>query len=700
MRSTQVAEPGPLEGQPPTIDPTAKADKADTISAQKVRDLYDKGTKSIRREQRDYWINRCFVSGEQWISWNSSTQRLENRVPRGASSSRVLLSVNRLRTSSRTNMAKLLRRPLVFEVPPTGADDESDRGSRVAEAVLADRAREHHWEGLREEAAWTIWKGGTGFLCVDWDPRAGTPLGQTQTGKNFGTGDICESVLSIAEVATEPGSRDIERALWWIKAVALPPRDVQEMFNLPKTPAADASSATSPLQFKLLQADGNDSRNELTLVLYYYERPSRKGKGQVAVVIDGKIVDQGPWPFPFKDRLNVVAMRETVVEGRWTGDTILSDAISPQTARNMAESSVVEHMKLAGNARLAIPEGSIEDISTLSDEPGEPFGYVPMGGQRPDYMSPPSMPTWWIEQPERLDRIIDDILGVHDVSRGEVTQGGAKSGVALSLLAEQDDTPLGRFAKEMAEGWGRFASLVLEIYEDKVTETRKARVDNGGPRPELVEWTGKHLAGQTQAEVPLEAVQPRSRAASFQMALQLKQLYPDLPLTVFAAIADLPGQDDLIEGVDPNVEEARRENYEMALGIPIIPALFQNHKTHIAELNRFRMSARFGTLDKQTQDLFEMHAKAHEQLAAEQQVQQMAMQGVQPGMEQTAQANEPAPLGAPPGGPGGPPPGPGGPPGAMPPPGPQGPPPAPSGSQIDAMGAMPDQPAPVAPPGA
>ncbi len=612
-----------------------KQDRADqvggpnrVVGAGKIRQLYDDGTKALRYEQRQAWINRAFLATEQWVYW-STTQNRVLQMPRNPR--RVRIVMDRLMPNSRTILAKLLRRPLVFDITPTGADDESIQGARIAEAVVRDRHREHNWEALREEAMWASWIGGTALFAVDWNAQAGDPLGRTPGGKDFGTGDIEESVLSIAEVATEPGTRDIERARWWIKATALPPEEVRDRYGLEHTPAADATAGMSPLQNRLTRDGSREDSVPLTLVLSYYERPGPNSDGCVAVSVGDQIVDgPHPWPFPFTDRLNVVAARETMVVGRWTGDTILSHAIGPQMALNQIWSSHIEHAKMAGNARLLVPEVSIDVVERLTDEPGEVVPYTTATGvPAPGYLSPPSMPGWWAEQIPMLEKEIDDILGVHDVSRGGAT-GGANSGVAISLLSEQDDTPVGRLAKAHAEAWGRYASLVLEVYAAKVETTRNARVAAGSDRPEIVGWTGKKLAGQTSVTVPLESVQPRSRASSYQLAVSLKQMFPELPPKAFASIADLPGAQDLLSELDVDVDKQRRENHELALEIACIPEKWDEHLKHMDELDRFRKSARYEGLSDKAKQLLQHHYDAHDQLLGEQAAQQTSLQTLTP----------------------------------------------------------------------
>jgi hypothetical protein len=528
------------------------------VTAKLVKERYERGAKAMRLERQAYILNKAFLQGEQWCDWSDSQDTLRD-FPR--TDSRVRVTLNRLRPASRHLMAKLLSRDLVFEVAPSDTDSATIRGAKTAEAVLSDLHREHKWEELRETLAWSTWLGGTSILSLDWDASAGTPISQLpQTGATVGTGEICEKALNILEVAWEPGVRDAERAYWWVRAQALPPAEVQCRYGLKKCPPADAAAAVGYLGRALTQRDGG-APLELTLVLTYYERPSKlRPNGAVATVIGEEIVDGGvkPWSFPWKDRLNIVVFRESKADGRATGDTVFSDAVLTQAAYNQSWSSLLEHAKLAGNARLLWPEGS-EEIDDLTDLPGEVVSFSAALGE-PKWLVPPQLPSWILEQPDRLGRQMDDQLGYHDVSRG-VAPGGLESGVGLSILVEQDSTPVGQLTKEFAHGFERFASMALRLYQAKVKEPRTARIKAPGTISEVVNWTGAALAGQTVVDIPMDAVLPRSRAAMLSFAERMVSLgiidakaSPD----VFAKLADLPDQHGLLSAIDEDAAKAER----------------------------------------------------------------------------------------------------------------------------------------------
>jgi len=623
-----------------------------------IREKYIEATQALRREQYEYTVNRSFLAGEQWVYYDGSRNVLR-QLPREPSRTRVTL--NKLWPSSRHIISRVVSRPFAFEVEPSDSDDATIRGAQTAKSVVRDLAREHNWQQLREESAWNTWLGGTSVLSLDWDPTGKYSVGRTPIlGKPYGAGDICGTALSILEVAWEPGIRDAEKGYWWIRAQALPPAEVQMQYGLDYLPDADAQGTTTPLTQKLLQDSKHSNPNpNLCLVLTVYMRPSPAlKKGFVATVVGNRFVDQPkPWPFPWKDRLNMVVLRETKVAGRATGDTVFSAAVPVQTAFNASWSLIIEHLKLAGNARLLVPDASLDGIEDLTDLPGEIVPWNSAAGVPPGYLSPPQLPQYILDQPLRLAEQMDDILGLHDISRGQAPKN-IESGVGIGILVEQDSTPLGQLTKEIAAGFERFASMSLKLYAAKVKDERKARIQIPGQVPETVLWTGKSLMGQTNVVLPPDSVVPRSRAAQMAMAERLATLGAFGPpgqmnMQMFARVAELPDAEDLLEGIDVASAKAQRENHWMSIGQVCVPEKFDDHAKHIERHNWFRQTTRYEAMAPELREIVDLHVQAHEVMVAEELGEQVAKMNVHPvlGQAPTAHGTTLPDMGAPPGAP-------------------------------------------------
>jgi hypothetical protein len=610
------------------------------ISASEIQEKYRKSNYALMKEQWNYVLNRAFLYNEQWVNFDRIRQTVA-AIPREPD--RLRVTFNQLWPASRHLMAKLLSRPLVFEVAPSEPDDGSVRGAHVAESVLMDLHRSHDWEEAREHIAWSTWLGGTAVMALDWDQTAGTTVGQRKDGSDIGTGEICETALSVLEVGWEPGARSAERGLWWVRAQVLPPSEVKDKYGMKNIPKSDATSAVGFMGRTLSIEDLGRPNPELTLCLTYYERPNKaRPDGVVCTVVGNEIVDgPHPWPFPFKDRLNMVVFRETKVTGKAHGETVFSAAVPIQVALNQSLSNILEHLKLTGNSRLLVPD-TFDGLDELSDLPGEVLQYN-MAGGKPEWMTPGPMANWVMESPEMLMKQLEDVLGLHEISRG-VAPANIESGVGLSILVEQDTTPLGAITRELAHGFERFACMVLETYAANVKDTRKSRIQRRGATPEIVEWNGPSLAGQTIASVPMDAVMPRSRAALLTFAKDLwdRKIIQDPQM--FTKMADIPSQEDLLDGIDTDVAKAQRENRDFAVGRPVVPRPFDNHAKHIARHNDFRKTLRYESMPVEWQNFCDQHLQAHERMAAEQMGNQVAKTNIDPNLAAVPTADMEAPL--------------------------------------------------------
>lgn len=594
------------------------------FSAGAVRDAWNRGMKATRRERQTAVLNQCFLLNQHWNFWNKASGRLEE-IPRNPD--RVRATVAKVGPDSDRILAKLTSRPLTWEVPPQSPDDAAIQSSRVAEAALAETARKQGWEEIRFEHSHVTWAAGVGAIAIEWDRSVGTVIGVGPEGEEIRTGDLKLSVLSIHEVACEPGTKDIRKGRWWIRGVAMPPETVQETYNLPEKPEADARATESAVRFQDNERGGDVP---LTMVYTYFERPMNGRPGMTATIIGEQVVEQGPWPFPFTDRLNLAVCKVKPIHGKWFGHTPVTDAVPVQTALNASWSSIIEHMKQAGNARLWVPYGTVEDIEDLSDLAGEAVPYNPINGMRPTYESPPSMPDWWIRQPDMLGAQMDNILGQKEVSRGGAP-AGIESGIALSILAENDDTMIGRFGRNMADMWGDIGSMALEIMEAYVLETRKAMIRMPNARiPEVISWSGGSLNGHTTAYVPTDAITPRNRSAQQAYAFQLYDRKIIQTPHELARVADLPDADDLLAGIDPDTARANRENAHLSSGQARTVDVIDDHQNHISIHRNFMRSERYEQLDQEIQQLIRDHMTAHEMYAAQQAAQQGYAASVSP----------------------------------------------------------------------
>lgn len=608
-----------------TKEPTAAA----------IKKRWDDGEDDVADAARTWWINESFLRGEQWIRWDKWDRRIVSQRPEVL---RDRWTINRLRPAFNGLLGRLTGKPLRFEDKPTAADDATVAGAKLGENLLNTTHDVQNWEQIRAAAIRDTYCGGVSMIYLDWDPSDGEVLEYDEaTERIVGTGEIKLCELPVTDFRLAPGVRAPGyQSPYWISGVAMPIDEAKRRYKLKQRPEPDATMGRSALQMELLRRAGR-ADSQSCLVLTYWQPPSGNTKGWVATVIGEKLVDgPHPWPFPFNE-LNFALFHQDE-QKTWTGGTVLSDCIGPQFAYNCLWSASVEQAKLAGTPYLAMDTITADANEDIDDEPGHRLLYEP-GSNPPSWVVPPGPGRGNLTLISELDRILDDILANHAISRGDVNVNRTPAS-SIAQLAEKDDTPLGRFSHNQAEGWSRIGRLILKTYEDKVSETRELRVSAGKTTIATTKWNGKMLRGQTDVTVPLEVTKPFSRVAARQSALELwdRKIITD-PIRIAEMMDEDP--DDWLDTLDPDVARAKRENAAiMVLEVPT-PEAYDDHPKHIAEHNAFRKSAAYDKADANVRWIMEQHLKAHEVMEHEQMGQQIGRNIAIPGSANLAQADAP-----------------------------------------------------------
>lgn len=568
-----------------------------SITPSEIKSRWERGIKSVRKEIMDYRLNDAFLEGDQWVHPNRSTNRIDQFVRRDPE--RAQLTLNVMRKAERVIVGVLHARPLFFQITPTGADDQTVGAARLGIQILDNYLRTQDWERIRADHDQVVFRGGTGAVALEWDPDAGEPI-QGQPGTY--TGEIVLSALSMGEFAVEAGARDGERARYWTKALAIPVEQAKADYGLKETPKPDSQWTTSPVM-----RHGDTDTKDLVTVFTYYERPHRDSDGEMAVMIGEDIVAKGEWPFPFRDRLNLAIGTETPKHSKWYGSTVVTDARSPQVALNMAHSSIIEHLKMASNARTWVAWEDFERIEELTDTPGE---FAPYSSTPPKVLSAAQQPAWWIQMPERLQAVIDSQLGSTEVLAG-VAPRNVESGYGIGILSENAQGPLGRMIEQSARTWGTIATLTLRTLEAKVKETRSgAYVNDPAELPEEFSWTGSDLHAQTTVTVPREAIAPRSRA---QVEAWAQSAFAGGHITLWQMLrlTEVPALPSDKEILDQDSSRQQRENRRMARGEDVTVQPYDNHAKHLSVLNDHRKSEAFERYTPEIRARFDRHGDEH-----------------------------------------------------------------------------------------
>lgn len=630
----------PESGDAPVMEGGERATSDAKATASMVRKRWDEGSREVAMCRKDYWINLAFYLGQQWLYWNDS-RNMVDLLPRSWSPlgpDREHRVFNRIRPNLNIVMGRLMRVPLAFEVPPTDGADDYVLGARKAEKILEAYHRDQDWEAVRHDELVDAFYGGTSAVMVEWDGTRGTELQYDHAADQVvSTGDCYLRALNANEFVLEPFTKPLE-ARWAVIGITVPVEVAQAQYKLKKKPQPDAAVGRTPMHMNMLEAIGRSSDRDQCLVLTMYERPNPLcRKGRYCVVIGQEVVHEGPWPFPFQN-LNVHPFRQARIPGKWYGNTLLNDAVKLQFAYNFSRSVLQQHLTALGNLRIIAPRGAFNE-DDFTTEVGDILWYQPdNAGGKPEFMVPPNLARWVSAEPENIRAELDEIMHVHDISRGQGFDRA--SGQALALLSEKDETPLGIMAHEQSAGWGRIGTQVLKLLEAKGGSSRSVSIPLTKTVAERVSWTGKELRGQTTTQVPLDSVMAKPAAAreAFWRDLWDRKIVTDP--RQYARGVGLPPE-NFEELLDPDSAKAHKENYRMMQGLVEIPEDFDDHTIHIAEHNRFRKSDSYRFADQAARDIIDKHLKYHEMVLHEEFGQQTARAMENPTLARLPRADDP-----------------------------------------------------------
>ncbi len=594
--------------------------------------------------RRNFQLNHSYYMGEQWINWDDTTAAVGILDLTSAEDAASRVTVNKVKPRVLSLLARLTRTPLAFEPRPHGVDSEAVRKADLERQVLDVESHRAEWGTVRSDEVLNCLLGAVAAVSVEpdweWDPQPITLIATSEQVSLPKRPAVTLTALSAVEFGIEPGSRSERDARWWIRNTTLTPEQAQDRYGLDKPPSPDSLGSTASAMHRTLLSRRKSRATaamSTCMVYVYYERPSNRSPGCVIHVIGDKIVQQSEWPFSFTDRLNVHVFIQTPVGGTWKGETVMNDARQLQRNYNMAFTSINRHIGKADNARMILPIGAtIGEEDDLTGDVGEVIRVDPSVGNEPHWMNAPQIPRWLREHIELLQSEMDELFSTHAVTRGQAP-GDRNSGLALSILAEKDETPLGPMATNQQTGWQRIAEMVLSTMKHLMTQVDQVRNEQGmGPMqvtdvrmsdqrtPEEVTWSAADLPDNPVVHVPLESVMPRSQAAQMETMIRLSQSFPmmfqDLTPGELATIMRTPDAHVFATVKDPQQSLALWENGRMVTGVgddEVIVWDWHDHPAHIAKHNDLRATEAYRNAAPEVQAFIDAHIDAHATLEAE-----------------------------------------------------------------------------------
>lgn len=637
--------------------------------------------------ERQWYLNLSFFFGKQNVVYRQGPNMIVGSSgnlyvpPAPYWRSRPVL--NRIRPAMRKEMSKLTaQKPSVTVVPATNDDRD----------LFAAQAGEQVWDSLYREkkVAWnlrrTIWWStitGTGFLKSFWDPNK-VDEGAGLQGMDQ-PGDICiDPVTPFHLFVPDFRAEGVEDQPYLIQAQLKSREAVSLMFPGLNITGGERGQADilDDIWLNLIGASTQTDKKQV-LCLEVWIKPGAVHlfpEGAMFTIVGDQVV-QGMEGWPYQHGMYPYAKFDSIPSGKFYSDSVITDLIPIQREINRIHGQIIENKNRMAKLQLIAPKGSI-DATKITTEPGQVIFYNP-GLAPPQPMPVQGIPSYVMQELDRLQVEFDNISGQHEISRGQ-TPSGVTAGTAIAFLQEQDDSILAGAFDSLEEGIEKVAHLTLGYVQQFWTIPRMLKTVGNDGAFDVLTLKGSDLRGNNDIRVEAGSSLPTSKAAKMAFIMDLMKMQfipPDKGLQLL----EMGGVQKLYENIQRDAKQAQRENTKMAAateeqvqtftqgvameqqtnpekyfdpftgqpkgpvgvdGMPLMPLIvpvnkWDNHEIHIEEHNNYRKSAAYDALDDVQKNLFEEHVNQHVEMLV---VGSMGAGGVAPVADvETAQENPLAP---------------------------------------------------------
>jgi hypothetical protein len=658
-------------------------DKPESTSADQLHDwcigLVEDGQGRRNPLEGQWWENLAAYYGDFWVEWDPHRKRLWE--PRKRKSWKVRIPINMVQPAVRTELAKLTKNRPLMDVLAADSSTKAVNSAKVGDKML-NKYAEKEFSLARVRRQMLTWASicGTAGIFVDYDSSLDEPIEIFQVnGKTISDMRVVQAYRKKEKKQKGEGGTKLERikipqgqlrvgavapfqliwdfsklspldASWMIVEDIYDVQEVKRRWGKDIDGEEDAEPGVMEQRY-MAKMDITQTMKpmtpkyqELAKIFRMFILPSRYSwcpKGAHIVFTKNEILKKEN--FPFRHRELPISVMGHIPNPASQYDMSIVQQIKPLSLEmSKTVSQMIENRNIISNPPWLEPQQARIE-KAIESRPGLrlKYNHVP-NVPPPQPIQMPDMPQYVKELPEIFRQLNQDLSGQGDVSQGQVP-AGARSGVAIAYLEEQDDTKLGPTVAEFEETWERAAWQILQLMAQFYTVPRTVRVYRNHGDPEVFDFYGEMLNGCAGLEGRGGSALPRSKAAKQQFVLDLwdRKLEQD-PRRVREMLELSEGESDEWED---DLAQAERENRGMQQGQKAIVEEWFNHNAHLYQHHKTMKMAEYEEWPEQVQDLFKEHCQEHEAYLQKQQAAVAMQQGSAPG---TAGFGQQRPEGAPP----------------------------------------------------
>lgn len=370
-----------------------------------------------------------------------------------------------------------------------------------------------------------------------------------------------------------------------------------------------------------------EQKSNQALVIERYTKPTKDcPNGKLEIVANDKLLYVGELPYAVGSdgKRAYPFIRQTCADqaGCFWGANIVERVIPIQRAYNAVKNRKHEFLNRLSMGVLTVENGSV-DTDNLEEEglsPGKILVYR-QGAEKPTLMDNGRIPADFADEENKLLNEFVTVSGVSEFARNSSTPSSVSSGVALQLIAEQDDIRVACSIDSVREAIKAISKFVLRLYKQFADKSRLARLCDGNKSVEVFYFNASDIGSddivfETENELTDTPATRRTMLFDLLNAGILTDKSGQLTQSSKAKVLSLMGfgnWDNAQDSTQLHIARAEKENLDVGNANVLV---IDDHALHVEEHTRYVLSAE-DTLSKDVLDKLIEHIEQHKKLLKE-----------------------------------------------------------------------------------
>jgi hypothetical protein len=482
--------------------------------------LVDERIKSAEdwNERRQIMVQVQYYLGNQWIYWNPTSKQV---MVAPVEDDQERITHNVIKPRVMVKLAKQTKNRIKYDVIP-----DSNSQERIEIAKAAHKFLRYWWEEeeLDRKTRDIFLNNNVKAWCaakVFFDPEAGddiTPqegeVGFEKDMNSLHTGEIKCRICDPLTIYIDPAATSDDEIRWIVERK---PRDVdyiKERYKKDVSPDENidyiGNYTLHSSQSGLQTTTATGKKKNMAMVDEMWVKPCAKyPKGLKVTVAGGQLLDvnENAGDIPY------IIFGDIPIPGSVKYDAFIKDMLPVQKNINIVKTMFATHAKRMGNSMWLVPLGTSVDEEELSNEFGGFVHYTPgNGGAKPERIGPPDLPSFYDRIIGNSLQDVDDMSGAREISQGRLP-GGLDTLGGLELMVEQENEKLAVSSQNYEQGMKKLLRRVLMLMKKHYTEERMGRILGEDNEIELIAFTGADLSGGEDIDIVQGSSLPEMRAA-------------------------------------------------------------------------------------------------------------------------------------------------------------------------------------------